>query len=313
MLTLPNAELVMGAMVRSQEYVEQGLLNTASDECLWAIEHAPNYLPLHLHLAELSMKSNQFERGIRKYLFVADTFAARREIDQAMSLYEQVLRMAPMDLTVRHKLIVLLQEHNLPEQSLEHRIGLAEAYYELAQPDDSRQQYEEALRVASGLAGGKKWTARILHRLGDVDLQRLDWRGAVKVYIKLKRAVPEDLKARQRLVELYFNMQRRDQAMVELDELVALCRNKGELPEALAIIEELVETRPDEMELRKRAAQLSIETGRKEGAIAHLDAMGEWQLQEGRVQEAVATIKAIIALGPESADAYRQLLEQISA
>jgi tetratricopeptide (TPR) repeat protein len=259
------------------------------------------------------MKSNQFERGIRKYLFVADTFAARREIDQAMSLYEQVLRMAPMDLTVRHKLIVLLQEHNLPEQSLEHRIGLAEAYYELAQPDDSRQQYEEALRVASGLAGGKKWTARILHRLGDVDLQRLDWRGAVKVYIKLKRAVPEDLKARQRLVELYFNMQRRDQAMVELDELVALCRNKGELPEALAIIEELVETRPDEMELRKRAAQLSIETGRKEGAIAHLDAMGEWQLQEGRVQEAVATIKAIIALGPESADAYRQLLEQISA
>jgi hypothetical protein len=35
-------------------------------------------------------------------------------------------------------------------------------------------------------------------------------------------------------------------------------------------------------------------------------------LQLGHVQEAVATIKAIIALGPENVDAYRQLLEQIT-
>jgi Flp pilus assembly protein TadD len=66
------------------------------------------------------------------------------------------------------------------------------------------------------------------------------------------------------------------------------------------------------LELHKRAAQLCVEAGHKEGAITHLDAMGELQLQEGRVQEAVATIKAIIALSPENTDAYRRLLEQIT-
>jgi Flp pilus assembly protein TadD len=51
--------------------------------------------------------------------------------------------------------------------------------------------------------------------------------------------------------------------------------------------------------------------GDKGGAVRHLDAMGELQLQSGRVQEATATIKAIIALGPTNVEAYRQLLEQI--
>ncbi|NIO40547.1 MAG: hypothetical protein GTO41_10405, partial [Burkholderiales bacterium] len=51
-----------------------------------------------------------------------------------------------------------------------------------------------------------------------------------------------------------------------------------------------------------------METGNKAAAIIHLDAMGELQLQQGRVREAVATIKAIIALKPENIDAYRQLL-----
>jgi len=311
-LTLSDAEGVLDSMVKSQEYLEQGMLRTASDECFWAIERAPSYLPLHLYLAELLMKDKQIEVAIRKHLFVADTFASRGEIEQAMGLYEQVLRLAPMDLDVRHKLITLLYEHNMVKQSLEHRLALADAYYELAQAEASREQYEQALQVASRLVDSKKWTARILHRIGDVDLQRLDWRSAIKVYEQLKREVPEDLRARQRLIELYFNLQRRSEAVVEIDEFVGLCRRRDDLQEALSVIEELIETRSDEMELLKRAAQLSIESGNKERAIAHLDAMGEWQLQEGRVQEATATIKAIIALGPENSDAYRQLLEQIA-
>jgi Flp pilus assembly protein TadD len=80
---------------------------------------------------------------------------------------------------------------------------------------------------------------------------------------------------------------------------------------ALDVLEELAETHPDELEVHKRAAQLCMETGNKNGAVVHLDAMGELQLQTGHLQEAEATIKAIIALKPENVEAYRQLLEQI--
>ncbi len=312
-LALPDFERVLASMGRSQTCFEQGMLRSASEECLWAIEHAPDYLPLHLRLAKYLLQTNQVEEAIEKYLFVADVFAVREEMDQAMALYERVLSLAPMNLGVRHKLVQLLQDHNMLEQALEHRLALADAYYELAQIESSREQYTQALSLAPRLTDRKKWTAHILHRLGDIDLQRLDWRSAVEVYSQLKAAVPEDEKARQQLVGLYFNLQQQARAVAELDELIGLCRRQGNLAKALEIVERLAETRPEELELHKRAAQLCVETGNKKDAIAYLDTMGELQLQAGRAQEAVATIKAIIALGPENVDAYRQLLEQIAA
>jgi len=292
--------------------LERGLFFSASEEYLWAIQHAPSYLPLHLQLAELFIQNEQPEIAIQKYLFVADTLAAREEIEQAMQMYDRVLSMAPMNLAVRQKLISLLQDYGRTESALEQRLALADAYYELAQIELSREQYDDALALAADLPDSKKWTSVILHRLGDIDLQRLDWRSAIDVYSELKAAVPEDKKARKKLVELHFNLQHQAKAMTELDQLLNLCRREGDLQDVLEIVEELSEARPDELALHKRAAQLCVETGNRVGAIAHLDAMGELQLQTGHVKEAVSTIKAIIALGPENVDAYRQLLEQIT-
>jgi tetratricopeptide (TPR) repeat protein len=310
-LTLPDYERILASMVKSQEFLEQGMLRSASEECLWAIEHAPDYLPLHLHLARLFMQGNQAGMAIDKYLAVADTWAARGEVGKSKTLYEQVLRIVPMNLDVRQRLIALMDRHQMVEKALEHRLALADAYYELAQIDASREQYNDALRLATRLRDNKEWMARILHRLGDINLQRLDWRSAIEVYLELKTLAPADVRAQRRLVELHFNLDRRAEALAELDQLIGLYRRQGNLTEALQMLEELAGTRPDELELHKRAAQLSVETGQKEGAIAHLDAMGELQLQRGHLDEAAATIKAIIALGPENVEAYRQLLEQI--
>lgn len=311
-LALPDSERILNSMVRAQEYYEAGMLRSASEEYLWAIEHAPNYLLLHLLLARLFRQGNQVGMAIDKYLFVADTFAAREEMDHARHLYEEVLLLAPMDLDVRQKLITLLQEHRMVEQALEHQLALADAHFELAQVEASREQYKDALRLVSQLADHKTWTARILHRLGDIDFQRLDWRSAIEVYLQLKDSVPEDERARQRLVELHFNLGHRAKAIAELDELIALYRRQANLPKGLEILEELIEGSSEELELHKRAAQLCVESGNIESAIAHLDTMGDLQLQAGHIQAATATIKAIIALGPESADAYRELLEHMS-
>ena len=310
-LALPDAEHILASMVRSREFFEMGFLRSASEECLWAIEHAPDYLPLHLHLARLFEQGSNFPMATGKYLAVADVLAARGEMDQARGLYEQVLRMAPMDLDVRQKLIQLLLGHRMMEKALEHQLALADAYYELAQIETSREHYNEGLRMASRMKNGRAWTARILHRLGDIDSQRLDWRSAIDVYTQLKESIPEDEKARRRLVELHLNLAHKTEAMEELDELIRLYRQQGKLAKALELLKMQIEAHPEELELRKRAAQLSIENGDKESAISHLDAMGELQLQTGQVKAAAATIKAIIALAPENVDAYRQLLQQI--
>jgi hypothetical protein len=49
----------------------------------------------------------------------------------------------------------------------------------------------------------------------------------------------------------------------------------------------------------------------KREAIAELDALGEMQLEAGLRDEAVQTVKQIIALKPANVEAYRRLLDHI--
>jgi hypothetical protein len=49
----------------------------------------------------------------------------------------------------------------------------------------------------------------------------------------------------------------------------------------------------------------------KRKAVAELDALGEMQLEAGLRNEAVQTVKQIIALEPANVKAYRRLLDHI--
>ncbi len=310
-LAVPNPEQVLESLALIRQYQQQGMLYTAKEECFWAIQQAPDYLPLHLYLANIFLQENELERAVAKYLAIADTYSVRGEVHQAMRLYRQVLEIAPMDLDVRTRLIELLVSHGEVEQALEEYLALANTYFELAQMERARSTYQEALQLASRSPNEKAWKVRILHRLGDIDMQLIDWRQAVKVYQQICQLDPEDEKARLRLMTLYTRLGRRQDALSQLDTLLAAYRAQGKTQKIHAVLEEAVENHPDDQDLRKRLARAYLESGMREKAIEQLDALGELQLEAGRIQEAIVTIRAIIALNPENVEAYRQLLGQL--
>jgi len=311
-LVIPNAETIIKSMATCREHRENGMLYAATEECFWAIQRAPSYMPLHESLAQMFLEAGEIEVATTKYLSIAETYAIRDEIDQALSFYQKALDLAPMDLYMRTKLIKLLKEHNQVEEALDQYMQLADAHYELTQVVEAQDQYDQALRLAGRSQDSKRWISRILHKLGDISLQRLDWREAIEVYQRLKKAIPADAEARAKLTELYFNLQRTQQALSELDSLVKLYQAQGAVDKALEFLEDLVAGQPNDVALRQRAARLCIESDAKDKAITHLDALGELQLQANQLREAAATIRAIIVLGPKDVGAYRQLLSQIA-
>jgi hypothetical protein len=60
-----------------------------------------------------------------------------------------------------------------------------------------------------------------------------------------------------------------------------------------------------------RLARVYHEQGKREEAISELDVIGELQLGKGMTLAAQRTIQAIIRLGPDNVDGYRQLLAQL--
>jgi protein involved in temperature-dependent protein secretion len=87
----------------------------------------------------------------------------------------------------------------------------------------------------------------------------------------------------------------------------------GRSQEGIKFVEELLLDRPTDIVLRRALAQLYMQAGRSEEAVAQLDSLAESLLSANRKEEAMVIINQILLIGPPNADQYRQLLMQLQA
>jgi len=313
MLTIPSAEGVLESIALSQEYIKRGMFYTALEECYSALGQAPAYLPTHRQLAQVLLEMGKVEEAVSKLVSVAGAYLARGSFHRAAAMYQRALTLSPMDTQVRTKLIDLLVSHGEIEEALENYLTLADSYYNQAQMERAREVYQEALRLAPRGDPRRRWSVRILHKMGDIDMQHVDWKRAVGIYRQIRDLVPDDERARLTLMSLHYRLGRPDLAIAELDELLKIYRETDRTKRTFAILEDAVNERPEDIPLRTRLAQEHLNAGNADQALEHLDKLGDLQLNAGRVEDAKATIRAIIALNPPNTAAYQQLLSEIDA
>jgi tetratricopeptide (TPR) repeat protein len=309
-LSVHDSEQVLQSMSMMQELAKRGKYYSALEEAYRAIERAPDYLPLHLRLAEMIFKNGQTDTAINKFLTIANTLYARGDAHQAMAIYQRVLRLAPMDVNIRTKLIELLVSYGQIDRALEQYLALADTYYQLASTEKAREQYLDALKLAPRGTTSRLWSNQIMHKIGEMDTQRGDWKRAVQTYEQIKKVDPSDEKARMILIELYYKVQPQ-RAIQEIDDLLKSYRAAGKTKRLVPVIEDQVRAHPSDMALRYRAAQACIEAGLRPEAIGHLNRLGELQMSAGLMQQAIATLRAIVALNPPNVQAYKSLLAKI--
>jgi len=312
MLNVSNVEVILQSLALTQEYIRRGQTYAALEEAYTALSQAPDYLPMHRCVADILWNGGHQEAAIAKYLAIAEAYLARGSYRHAVTIYQRVLRLTPMDVQTRSKLISVLIEHGEIDQAIEQYMALADAHYQLAQIDLARETYQEAMKYTSRASDGKSWTCQILHRMGDIDSQRLDWRRAIQDYQQIKSLAPDDDRARLALIELYFKVGDSVRAIKELDELLISYSTTGRASRIIPALEEQTQNHPNEMGLRMRLARAYIGAGMNAQAVEQLDALGELQLQAGLRKEAATTIRGIIALNPPNVEQYRQVLAQIS-
>jgi tetratricopeptide (TPR) repeat protein len=311
MLATPDSEALLESVALSQEYAKRGMFYAALEECYSTLGRAPTYVPTHRQLGQVLLAMGKVEEAVAKFVTIANIYLARGNVRRAVEMYNRALKLAPMDTAVRTKLIDILVSHGEIEEALEHYLSLAESYYNLAQMDRAREIYQEALRLAPRGDPGRRWTVRILHKIGDIDMQRVDWKRAVGIYEQIRKAAPDDERAHLTLMGLYHRLGRPELAIAELDDLLKTYREKGHTKRIFTVLEDAVSERPDDIPLRTRLAQAHLDAGNVDEALRHLDKLGDLQMNAGRIEDAKATVRAIIALNPPNVAAYKQLLAQI--
>lgn len=309
-LETPETEVVVTTLATTGDYLSRNMLLTASEECLRAIQKAPSFLPLHIRLAEILLKQKRTDDAITKYLHISRVFQMRGQPDQAVSLYHKVLDLAPMDVTVRSRLIdMYISFHDIP-QALEQYLLLADSYYQLAQVDRALEKYGEALRLDTNSHDVNHLKVEALTRMADIYTQRFDWAGASAAYEALLQINPTDEHTLRQLIDLYFKQNKTIEATNTLDSILSVYhrQNPGQ---ALALLQEFSGIYPDNMIIRQRLAVAYAQSNMTRKAISEYDKLGEMQMESGLREQAIETIQAIINLGPDDLDGYRRLLAQI--
>ena len=299
---------VFHVLGETRDLVNRGSLLTAREECYWAIEKWPVYLPLHFRLADISARQDMIEDAVNKYLTIAGLYEVDDNFVQAGNMYRTILALTPFDVKIRSKLIDLLIKRSEIDQALEQYLALADAYYQLARVDRALEAFNEALRLTERSQTAKAWRLKILYFMADLYTQRVEWGKALEVYEQIRELAPEDNQAGFHLMDLYFKQGKSEQAMKELQKLLQPLGEHNDRAGIIKVLREAVRLRPNELPIRARLSRAYIESGMKDEAIAELDAIGEMQLEADMRDEAIQTIRLIISLKPANIRAYKQLL-----
>ena len=319
--SIPLAEILiqtesskaLEAIGKVHEFARAGKLRSAMDEAFQALTYAPTYLPLHTLIGDLLIQEGRTEDAIAKFNVVARTYSIRGEAEQATNFLKRIIQLTPMDLSARKNLIDQLVARGKLDEAIDQYIELADIYYRLAELDMARKTYAAALRMAQQASVDRTWNIRILQRMVDIDMQRLDWRRAVRVYDQIRTLRPDDEEVRLRLVDLNLRLGRQEQAFVELENYVSYLAGNGKNEEAVKFLEDVIAEHPNEVKLRTFLADAYLRVGKKEAAIAELDAVGEALLNVADKEGALEVITKIISLNPPNKEEYQQLLMTIQS
>lgn len=302
---------VLESMNRINQLARMGTLRSAMDEAYDAVMHAPTYLPLHTLMGDLLVQEGRPADAIAKYSVVAQSYSARGEVLQASKLLRRIIQLSPMDLGARNRLIDQLIARGQVDDAVHEYLELAAIHYRLAELDMARKTFTIALRLVQQGNASRDWSIHILQRMADIDLQRLDWKQALRVYEQIRTLAPDDDSARKNIIELNLRMAQPDKALSELENYInhLESQNKNEL--AITFLEELVKEHDDQPLLKRTLAAQLHQMGRTAEAVTLLDVLGEILVERGDREGAIDVINQIVLMNPHNVEDYRQLLKQL--
>jgi tetratricopeptide (TPR) repeat protein len=285
--------------------------HSAMEEAYHMLQHAPTYLPLHIQIGDLLLKEGKIKEAENKFVLIAKLYALRGEINQSVQLMKRTIKAAPMNIALRRQLIDLLINQHRTDEAIYQYIELASIYYQLAELDETYQTYQDAYALASTQLTDKSVSIDILYKIADIDVQRLRWREAMASYEKIMDITPDDYRARAKLTELKFRLERRESVMMEIENIIQNLERSQKRNVAIEFLKEVLEERNDDLELHNQLANLFVRDGQVEQAVKELDKIAKFHIKKGNHTGAISMLQTIIALEPKSILMYRQALAKL--
>lgn len=306
-----ESEAVIASLTKSQEYAEAGHVDAALEECFWVLDSAPYYLPLHLQMGELLVEQDHTTEAVNKFEKIAEMYRIQGNSKKAIRTYERALEISPLEISVRSDLIELLVSYGEIDTALEHYIERADSYYQLARTEYAIEDLHEALRLAPRGSPDRNWELRIQRKLADIHLQRLDWPRAAAALEAIVGLDPSNTEVAARLAELYYTIDHGERARGILEDVTGTLTKRGEKESALDMWREVVEQRPDDINLKIALGEKLIDVGDTDEALEVWESALRPLVQSGQKSRAAALLRRMIGLHSPQEKRFRKMLSAL--
>jgi tetratricopeptide (TPR) repeat protein len=197
------------------------------------------------------------------------------------------------------------------DEAVQQYIDIANVHYLLAELELARNDYQKALTLSQKTVTSRTWAVQILNKLADIELQSLDLKQAIKILEQLRSLEPLDSATRATLIDLYLRIGLPTGAMNELDAYLKLLETAGHSDRSERFLSDLLEDRPDNIDIQKRLIRYFLNQNRQSEIIEKLDALAEKCLRQENRDGALATLQNLISLNPPNSNDYHRLYEEL--
>lgn len=304
-LTEEKSSEIVEIIARINELMSVGQYRTAIEEIYLAMTKTAAYLPLHILIADVLTQLNQNNEAAIKYEIIARTYIARGESRRARVMFEKIITLVPMNIEARLQLVKLLEESGENKDALAEYMRISDIYYRLSNLDQARLTCEQAYHLARKSEVDNEWLVKILTRTADLDLQRLDWPNAIKIYEMIYMMQPGNEDATAQLIELNIGISQEDAAISIMNDYLNQQFKNNYGNRAMSFLESFVKKHPEFLFIRKRLGEIYQQANVEEKAIEQWEKAALFAQKAGNPQEAKSFYQLIISLEPENIEEYR--------
>ena len=304
---------IMGIHKDIQNLANDGLYGAAMEKAFFALRSAPSFLPLHITIGDILVEQKKISGAVTKFLSVADVYTVQGKTERALAMLAKVIDLQPMNIEIRQRQIDLLEEYGKNEEAIQEYINVADVYFPLAELDSARSAYIRALELTKSIQDDGSWKMKLLQRLADLDIQRLDWDSAIETYQEITEISPRNLTASTAIVDLSSRLGKQAAAEKEIERFTMLFNPESEANNVRDYLLYLKKEMPTEDYIVRQLVDFYKSLGQNEMAISELDGLGDLLLEAGDKPAAIGVIEEIISLAPPNIEAYQKLLRQLKA
>ncbi len=305
-----NSELIE-VIAKINELINVGFYNSALEDVYLALSKSSSYLPLHTLIADILVQLGQQSESAEKYEIIARTYLARGESRRARIMFEKVIGLSPMNIDSRLKLVSLLESSGEYRDALAEYMRISDIYYRLAQLNDARLICEKAYHLARQSGVEDDWIIKILTKTADLDLQRLDWPNAIKIYEMIYIMQPGNENATSQLIELNCGISNTDAAISVMNDYINQQFKLKNGNRAMAFLENYSKIHPEFIFINQRLGEIYAQAGLNKKAIEQWKTAAEVSKELNNKAEARSYYQMIISLEPENIEEYRQKMLEI--